>query len=53
METEPTGPGGFVLEGAQGGYPGSRSVLLCPGVLRRLTAMGPPARTPDFGSDRS
>ena len=45
METEPTEPGGFVLEGAWGDYSGSMSVFLCQGMFRRLAAMGPPAKT--------
>ena len=46
METEPTEPGRFVLEGVRGDYSGSMSVFLCAVRFGRLAAMGPPAKTP-------
>ena len=45
METEPTKPGGFVLEGVRADYSGSMSVFLCAVRFGRLAAMGPPTKS--------
>ena len=46
METEPTEPGGFLLEGAGGDDSGNMCVFVCGNALHRLALVGLPAKTP-------